>query len=159
MNNRVSFLFVSMLALLTGQALASQVIPSAGIETEIDSEFNKICQFSHESARAAAETALRSNRIKIIRDEDPNGMKIYIGGGSFFELAGKRFCAVSLQVEFFNYSRVTLPVSNQNIHSRVVHCKNGIGGIVDKNSIQDDLNSSVKRMIDECISRIESKAK
>jgi len=159
MTIKENFLLLCLLLVACSQALASQVIPKASVFVEGDEEANKNCMFSYSSAEAAAKAALRYNRIEIEDRKFSESIEIYVGAGSFTEVAGRSSCAVALTVEFQQYQSVKMPISNRDIASRVVHCRNGVGGILPKNIVQESMNSAVKRIIDECISEIEKKAK
>jgi hypothetical protein len=159
MLKEIKISLLSVLIVCCGHALASSVIPKARVSVETDEDSNKNCNFSYSSAEAAAKSALRYNRIEIDNSKFSESMEIYVGAGTFTEVAGRSSCAIALTVEFQHYQTVKIPISNRDISSRVVHCRNGVGGILPKNSVQESLNSAVKRIIDECISMIEEKAR
>ncbi len=159
MQPKTKILLLSLLMFLCGKTLASSVIPRANILVEKNNEDTRTCQFSYESAEAAAKSALRYNRIEIQDNFSSDALGIYIGSASFIEFGRRDACAVTLKVEFYQYEKVKLPGSGREIFSKVVHCTNGFAGTVLKKEVQQSANEMVRNAIELCISEIEKKTK
>lgn len=149
----------ALLTCLLGQGLpaAAQTLPDIGILTEYDNDSLRVCQVSHESAEAAARSALRYNRISVVSLSDSdwylyvnlNALPIERGG------QGTGSCAISAQIEI---------KANQSLHSRplkqsyfgpVIYCQKAALTIWGTATAQTTINANIKGFVDECVAEIE----
>lgn len=112
------------------------------------------CSLSRRSAVAAAEGALRGNRIKIVsRDEAYGNFIAYVNFTALKMTSGA--CAVYLSLSVRLYAQTQYKNYPKPIFGRLELCKEGIimsGPAID---LQTRINASLKEMMETCISQVE----
>lgn len=149
----------ALLACLFSQVLpaSAQTLPDIGILTEQDDDSLRVCQVSHESAAAAARSALRYNRISVASLSESDWY-LYINLNALpIERGGQDTgsCAVSISIEVKGNQILNSTPLKKSYFGSVIYCKRGGLTIWDTATAQTTINSSIKGFVDECVAEIE----
>lgn len=140
----------------THPSTEAQVIKRVSVFSEGEDAENRQCNVSNQSVVAAAESALRYNRINVTSAPDEE-ILVYINT-TLLSLDGDRRCVMSQGVQFMKWGLIRVDQSNSVLTGWHELCLRNKVGIHFRNNLQGKLNENVREMIDLCISRIESKA-
>jgi hypothetical protein len=152
---RYKLIFSLFLLHLT--SIYGQTIKSAYAYGEEDSKSNILCQFSNKSAISAMESALRYNRVNIVRSSEKSGIIKFYTAITNWEV-DKSNCSVNMHLDVHDYKAIQLPGSNKLIYSKVIFCERSVTGFLGKLEMQTNINAKIKESVDECLSDIEKNA-
>jgi len=152
MKKNIFTLFLCFL-LIQINIVHSQPIASARVVTEEDDKKNVACKTSHESASAAIKSALRYNRVEIVPSTETGNVNFYMTITN--TEVNRESCSVGIymQVHFYTYAK--MPQSGKAILLKGELCNRSATGYLEKNSMQDRVNATLKSYVDECLAQIE----
>lgn len=132
----------------------SQPFSSARVITEEDSKSNIACKVSQESASAATKSALRYNRIESL-PINTFGTIIFYATITNFEVSSTA-CSLGIRMQVYFNTSAKMPQSGKPVFIKGELCNRSATGYLDKNSMQERVNSNLKTFVDECIAEIEN---
>ena len=147
---RLIVLFWTMI--IYSSVVVAQPISHAYVFGEKDSLSNVKCSISYDSSIAAVKSALRYNKVPIVNSAQDFCIYININN---FEIDSKD-CAVAVDLHFYFYSRSRMPNTSKSVLLKNMLCDTGTAGHLSKKDMQTSVNSALKDLVDQCLSKIEN---
>jgi hypothetical protein len=134
--------------------LRAQPIGPVHVFSEKDDEDNEKCGLPNATLIAAAEAALRYNRIALTDNSTArkSGLFVYVNLGL---LEDRPNCIYSLRLEFMDYRKINIPGPDKPLSATVTWCDKTSYGVFGKNVLSARLTETVRRQVDACVSEIE----
>ena len=137
--------------------LNAQTINSGYVYGEDGGEENTKCKFDFKSGIAAVESALRYNRVKIENSPEAEGVDFYINVTNL-EI-DNNMCSASISLRVGYFKTMNIPQTNKSIMTTIVLCSKESLVHFFKVNMQSKVNSILKDSVDQCISKVEKKAR
>lgn len=151
------FVFVaSQLTFCSSIAAAQTQKSDIFVFTNDDDPETKECGVSYSSTIAAANSALRYNRIGISSEfvEKNLNAKISINTMSLTE----KMCVFHIRIDFFQFSKVQNPLNGSPALAPNVFCSKSKLLKWEKSTVQIQINEDMRSFTEECIQEIETGA-